>query len=96
MNISTKLKLISSVTLIIPLCLSNRIKNSDTKKEIHIECGDITINPLTHRVFIKDKEIELKNKEYELLLIFMNNIDIVFNKEQLYESVWGYDSLGEN
>lgn len=73
-----------------------RVKNNDEKSERLIEYGNITINPLTHRVYIKGKEIDLKNKEYELLLFFMNNIDIVFNKEQLYEKVWGFDALGEN
>lgn len=73
-----------------------RIKNSGTAKDRMIEYGDIAVNPLTHRVFVKGKEVELKNKEYELLLFLMNNIDIVFSKEQLYESIWGFDALGEN
>lgn len=73
-----------------------RIKDTDQKTERTIAYGDISINPLTHRVYVKGREIELKNKEYELLLFFMNNIDIVFNKDQLYENVWGFDALGEN
>lgn len=74
-----------------------RIKYSDSdSKDRLIEYGDISVNPLTHRVFVKGTEIDLKNKEYELLLFFMNNIDIVFNKDQLYEKVWGFDALGEN
>ncbi|MGN0468067.1 MAG: response regulator transcription factor [Acutalibacteraceae bacterium] len=73
-----------------------RIKNSNEKKERLIEYGAISVNTLTHRVFVKGKEVELKNKEYELLLFFMNNIDIVFSKEQLYESIWGFDALGDN
>lgn len=50
----------------------------------------------THRVFVNDKEVELKNKEYELLLFLMQNADIVFSKETLYERIWGYDALGDN
>lgn len=73
-----------------------RISKNGEKKDRLIEYGNIKINPLTHRVFVKDKEVEMKNKEYELLLFFMNNIDIVFNKEQLYEKVWGFDALGDN
>lgn len=42
------------------------------------------------------KEIELKNKEYELLLFLMLNADIVFSKETLYERIWGYDAMGDN
>ncbi len=73
-----------------------RIKQSGEKKERLVEYGDISINPLTHRVFVRGKEVDLKNKEYELLLFLMNNIDIVFTKEQLYENVWGYDAIGDN
>lgn len=73
-----------------------RIKQAGEKKERLIEYGDITINPLTHRVYIRGEEVEFKNKEYELLLFFMNNIDIVFTKDELYEKVWGYDAVGDN
>ncbi|MBQ8029015.1 MAG: response regulator transcription factor [Clostridia bacterium] len=73
-----------------------RIKNSGDSKERLIECGNIAVNPLTHRVYIKGVEVELKNKEYELLVFLMNNIDIVFSKEKLYESIWGLDALGDN
>ena len=45
---------------------------------------------------IIDYLIELKNKGYELLLFLMQNADIVFSKETLYERIWGYDALGDN
>lgn len=73
-----------------------RVTSSDKAGERLIEYGNIALNPLTHRVFVKGKEVELKNKEYELLLFFMNNIDIVFSKDRLYESIWGLDALGDN
>lgn len=72
----------------------DRLKNSGHKKQIQI--GDILIMQDTHRVFVNDKEVELKNKGYELLLFLMQNADIVFSKETLYERIWGYDALGNN
>ena len=45
---------------------------------------------------VDGKEIELKNKEYELLLFLMLNADIVFSKETLYERILGYDAMGDN
>ena len=42
------------------------------------------------------EEVELKNKEYELLLFMMSNPDIVFSREALYERIWGYDAMGDN
>ena len=40
--------------------------------------------------------MELKNKEYELLLFFMRNPGQVFDRETLYERVWGLEALGDN
>lgn len=73
-----------------------RIKEKDVKTKDIIECGDIMINIPAHRVYVKGKEVEFKNKEFELLAFFMMNIDIVFTKEQLYEKIWGFNAIGDN
>ena len=39
---------------------------------------------------------DLKNKEYELLLFLVTNADTVFDRETLYERIWGMDALGDN
>lgn len=61
-----------------------------------VALGKIRLNTDTHRVYVAGKEIELKNKEYELLLFFMLNVDIVFSRENLYEKIWGMDALGDS
>ena len=50
----------------------------------------------TRRVFAGDREVDLKNKEYELLLFLMLHLDMVFSREDLYEKVWGLDAVGDN
>lgn len=42
------------------------------------------------------RSVELKNKEYELLLFLMQNPGIVFSRETLYERIWGMDAMGDN
>lgn len=70
---------------------------SGTKKTpSEISLGTIRLNTETHRVFVEDKEVSLKNKEFELLLFMMLNVDIVFDRETLYERVWGLDAIGDN
>lgn len=70
---------------------------SGTKKApSEITLGGIRVNTGTHRVFVDDREIELKNKEYELLLFLMLNVDMVFDRETLYEKVWGLEAMGDN
>lgn len=66
------------------------------KAPSEIALGNIRVNTGTHRVFVDGKEVELKNKEYELLLFLMLNVDMVFDRETLYEKVWGMDAMGDN
>ena len=73
-----------------------RLKNTGGPNGAQIQMGNILIQEAFRRVFVDGAEVELKNKEYELLLFLMSNADIVFSKETLYERIWGYDALGDN
>lgn len=66
------------------------------KTPSEITLGTIRLNTGTHRVFVDGREADLKNKEYELLLFLMLNVDMVFDRETLYEKVWGLEALGDN
>ncbi|MGI6701690.1 MAG: response regulator transcription factor [Christensenellales bacterium] len=73
-----------------------RIKgNASDVADKKIVIKDLTIEPLSRRVYVKDKEIMLTAKEYDLLLFFASNPNIVFSKEQIFDKVWGLDSLGD-
>jgi DNA-binding response OmpR family regulator len=61
-----------------------------------IEIGDIRVETASRRVYVKGREVDLKNREYDLLLFLMVNMDKVFDKETLYEKVWGMDAMGDN
>lgn len=74
-----------------------RLKASGGKqRENQITIGDISADIPTRRVYKNDVEIPLKNKEFELLVFLMNNKGIVFERERLYENVWGMDAVGDN
>ena len=66
------------------------------KSTAEITLGNVRINTDTHRVYVKDREVELKNKEYELLLFLMRHPGQVFSREDLYELIWGLESMGDN
>ena len=61
-----------------------------------LTAGALKLDPRSRRVFLGEQEVELKNKEYELLLFFMRNPGQVFDRETLYERVWGLEALGDN
>lgn len=71
----------------------NRLKGTGSRKGL-ITFGDITLNPDTHTVIVRGKEVALPNKEFQLLEFLMINADMVFSKETLYDKIWGIDSLG--
>ncbi len=55
--------------------------------------GDLRLNPDTHEVARGDREIELTNREFELLEYLMRNERLVVSRERLLDEVWGYDPL---
>jgi DNA-binding response OmpR family regulator len=63
--------------------------------EGEIAAGNLTINPAARRVFVSGAEIELANKEYELLFFLASNPEIVFSKEKLYDRIWGETLYGD-
>ena len=74
-----------------------RLRKGQTtnKGEADIQVGHLLIQPGSHRVFVHNEEVNLKNKEYELLLFLVRNGDLVFDKETLYERIWGLEAIGD-
>ena len=74
----------------------DRLKNTGKQEKAQIQMGNILLRQDSRRVFVDGTEVELKNKEYELLLFLMSNADTVFSRETLYERIWGYEAMGDN
>ena len=53
--------------------------------------GDLSLNPDTHEVLRGDRDVELTQREFELLEYLMRNERIVVPRQRLLEEVWGYD-----
>ena len=62
--------------------------------DMTIEAGDIKIDKAAHIVKVKDKEIELSFKEFELLTYFIENKGIALSRENILNNVWNYDYFG--
>ncbi|HEU4462093.1 MAG TPA: response regulator transcription factor [Solirubrobacterales bacterium] len=58
-----------------------------------LEVADLELNPDTREVRRGDREIELTNREFELLEFLMRNERLVVSRERLLDEVWGYDPL---
>jgi len=58
-----------------------------------LEVGDLVLNPDTREVHRGEREIELTNREFELLEFLMRNERLVVSRERLLDEVWGYDPM---
>ena len=57
-----------------------------------IEAGDITLDPVAHKVKRRGKTLQLGPTEYRLLKFFMESPGRVFSRNQLLDGVWGTES----
>lgn len=72
---------------------TSRKESEETSKSI--EYGDLRIDLESRRVYIRGKEVNLTAKEFDLLELLMTNPDKVYSRENLLNTVWGYDYPGE-
>ena len=67
---------------------------SEEPEEICI--GDLRILVNSWKVYKGNQEIRFPNKEFELLKFLALNPNIVFSKEKLFETIWGFDYAGDS
>lgn len=65
----------------------------DEGKWLHV--SDLKVNEKTREVIRNEVDITLTPKEYDLLVYLLKNKRQVLDREQILESVWGYDYYGD-
>jgi len=60
-----------------------------------VQVGDVSLDPEEHRVSVRDQELTLPLKEFELLHILLANAGRVLPRETLIDRVWGNDYVGD-
>lgn len=68
---------------------------SGTKANREKQFSELSFNDDAHEVRLEGKEIELTLKEYSILKKFLDAPGRVFSREQLLDSIWGYDFSGD-
>ena len=63
------------------------------KKELSFE--ELRINLDSRRWYINEKEVNLTAKEFDLLELLMMHPNKVYSREELLNTVWGYDYPGD-
>nr|WP_105617291.1 response regulator transcription factor [Vallitalea okinawensis] len=65
------------------------------EKNESIQIDGIIIDQAKQLVTINDKAVDLSPKEYKLLLYLINNIKRALSRDQILNTVWGYDFFGD-
>ncbi len=66
-----------------------------TSEPTLIRIQNLTIDPARRVVKVDEREIDLRTKEFDLLLALAENKGYVLSREKLLEIVWGFDFYGE-
>ena len=53
---------------------------------------DLTLNLKNRTACIKDKELSLLGKQFDLLEYLINSQNTIITKEQIFDKIWGFDS----
>lgn len=70
------------------------LEHREQQKDNGIIVKNLSIHPRARRVYLDNEEMNLANKEFELLLFLAENPNIVFSKDTLFDRIWGMDSVG--
>ena len=68
------------------------LRRAGTGNRRKVSHEGIEINSETHRASVDGKEIHLAAKEFDLLALFIRNPEKVFTRNQLLNTVWGYET----
>ncbi len=67
-------------------------KKMEKSREVTVK--NLTIYPEEHRVLLDGEEVSFSNKEYEILIFLVENPNIVFSRERLFDRIWGMEAAG--
>ena len=73
-----------------------RTENKDTKQTSKLEIGELVIYPQKFEAYLKGKLLELTRKEFELLVYLTQYKGEILSREQLLNSVWEFDFIGDS
>ncbi|MBZ2054228.1 response regulator transcription factor [Streptococcus sanguinis] len=68
------------------------LKRAGKFNENTLSYGDVTVNLSTNSTTKAGKDVELRGKEFDLLVYFLQNQNVILPKTQIFDRLWGFDS----
>ncbi len=63
--------------------------------EVPLRAGNLTIDPARREARVAGRLVDLRAKEFDLLLALVENRGLVLSREKLLDLVWGFDFYGQ-
>ncbi len=76
--------------------LLRRAGEERERDSVEYTCGKLYVCPRKHTVKAAGREVLLTFKEFELLCLLISSPGTVFTRDQILQSIWGYEFDGEN
>ena len=73
-----------------------RDERNQNRASVLTTADGLLINLTQRRVFYREEEIEFSKKEFDLIEYLMTYRGQIFDKERIYEAVWGVDAEGDS
>ena len=73
-----------------------RREERETVQRLYKRFGDVTVYYDSYQFFVRDDEIKLTKREFEIIALLSQYPNQIFDKERIYESIWGYDGEGDS
>ena len=61
-----------------------------------ISCHGLIVSLSERKVFWREQEVIFSKREFDIISLLMSNPNQVFDKERIYEAIWGYDAAGDS
>ena len=86
---------IMELTARIKAVLRRSTKPTDKTTEVY-KISNLVINTAKHEVYVAEQAVSLTYKEFELLVLLVQNKGVVLSRDRILHDVWGYDFDGES
>lgn len=73
-----------------------RDERNRSRASVLTNADGLLVNLTQRRVFYREKELFFSKREFDLIEYLMTNRGQIFDRERIYEAVWGLDAQGDS
>ena len=71
------------------------ILGNQTDNDSLLKVGNVSVNLSRHEVLVDDQQVMMPLKEFDLLVLLMENPNLVLTRDTIIDRIWGFDYVGD-